>query len=239
MTSGNAGKPTRVFGQDTDKNTASQTQAIQPSSVSGVSRRVRVPSAPPTHVYPCSPSEMVRRGFRPFSAVLCAIPGSRQTVLMDRRPWTWVHGQNTDNDTSSQPGPDGWKQTGAPTTGRHGRRQFLGGLVEGSPSREGVLRFPRFAAHGHSQHDPGGRPRARRDGDLGSSDAGDLRPVQHRQRARPRRCDGKARRLRSGDVQGESRSKLEQRANRLPIFSPLATWITGAHRSVGRATSDL
>jgi hypothetical protein len=91
-------------GQDTDKDTASRTQAVQLSLVSGVSRRVRVPSTPPIHVNPCSPSEMVRRGFRPFSAVFSATLGFRPAVLMDERPWTWVHGQNTDKDTSSLPG---------------------------------------------------------------------------------------------------------------------------------------
>jgi len=43
-------------------------------------------------------------GFEPFSAVFSATSGVSPAVLVDERPWTWVHGQNTDNDTSSRPG---------------------------------------------------------------------------------------------------------------------------------------
>jgi hypothetical protein len=68
----------------------------------------------------------------------------------------------------------------------------VGGLFvwnrRGTPKWEGFC-LPRPAAHGHPHHGPGGRSRARRDGDLGPPDASDLRPVQHRLRARPRRRD--------------------------------------------------
>jgi hypothetical protein len=62
--------------------------------------RVRVPSAPPIHVSPRSPSDGVRACLRRVFRHL----ESRLAVLMDGRPWTWVHGQNTANDTSSRPG---------------------------------------------------------------------------------------------------------------------------------------
>jgi len=85
---------------NTDKDTASRTQPIHQSLVSCVSLRVRVPSAPPIPVNPRSPSNgrraFLRRVFRPL--------GSRPAIPIDERPWTWVHGQDTDNDTSKRPG---------------------------------------------------------------------------------------------------------------------------------------
>ena len=104
-----------------------------------------------------------------------------------------------------------------PQRQRSPRRQFLDELGEGASAGEGGVCLPRSAAHGGPQHDPGGRPRARRDGDLGPPDAGDLRPLQHRLGARPRRRDGETRCLRGGDVQGEGRSKREQGAGSLPV----------------------
>lgn len=56
----------------------------------------------------------------------------------------------------------------------------------------------------------------------GHRDSSGPRPVPHRQRAKPRRRDGDARRLRGGDVQGKSTSKRKEPAT-FPSAKSLST----------------
>jgi hypothetical protein len=75
---------------------------------------------------------MVRKGSEPFPSVFSAISGSRLAFLIDRRPRTWVHGQNTDNDTTSRPGLAG------PETGWNGyHREMRATMLQAARAKTG------------------------------------------------------------------------------------------------------
>jgi hypothetical protein len=81
-----------VRGQDTDKDTASRTQAVQRPLVSGVFHRVRVPSVPPIHVNPRSPS-----GLRPGRGDLPSL----RTVSRIASSWTSSHARARESSLAS------------------------------------------------------------------------------------------------------------------------------------------
>ncbi len=61
-------------------------------------------SSPVGPANPRQPTQSIRdgsKGLRSFLHRVFRHLGTSPAFLIDRRPWTWVHGQNTDNDTSN------------------------------------------------------------------------------------------------------------------------------------------